>query len=324
MKFLLSLGLALTIAIGILGAPAAAQTGWDAAILKVEAAAKKYHAYAVDVGGTSWAGTMYNGWKYDEHRCAILGRMLGKPELISEIETFAYPPMDARSDAHDLLVFSISFENWVAAARWGVSADEHKRINTWNLDCVGRYGIPEAAAMQSDKPNADFEVRDQILLVYGEIDDGFFERFVQVLDANTQVHTVWLGSGGGSVQDAVRSGFEIRERNLDTSLFGNCFSACPLIFVGGNNRTLWASPARLGFHEVSRGGVAVPQNDNIYGLIASYLTLMDVDPVTLIGWMWSASPRHMYEPDVSVLCRPGVATFVQRVCGADWPDGVVP
>ena len=124
---------------------------WEKAILAVQEKADRYQEYAVEVGGTSWAGTMYNGYKYDEHRCAILGRMLEMQSAIQHIEEFDYPPMDTRSDPHELLVFAISLRNWVGAAQWAVEASDSERKNVWNLDCVGNFGIGKSLYVDSKK-----------------------------------------------------------------------------------------------------------------------------------------------------------------------------
>lgn len=291
-------------------------TSWETAIQRVEESSKEYFDYAVDVGGTSWAGTAYNGYHFDRHLCAIVGRMLEQVEAIKEIENLDYPPMDATSDAHDLLVFSISLENWTIAARRAVDMNRDEKINVWNLDCVGEMGIPTNLFMESAQPNAAFDLNGKSLLVYGDIEAGFFDRLESQLDANPEIQEIALGSGGGSVRDALLSGYEIRRRGISTTIYGNCFSACPLVFMGGKSRVLWASPSRLGFHQIYTGeGNAVPVEDPIYQLTARYMVDMGVNPQVVIPWMLSARPHEMFEPEVSDLCAPGVATFVQRVCG---------
>lgn len=291
---------------------------WDEAIANVERSAKEYFEYAVEVGGTSWAGTMYNGYMSQEHECAILGRMLDRQGAIRHIEEFDYPPLDARSDPHDLLVFSISLENWVAAAKWAKSASLDQRINRWNLDCVGHFGIAPNLRMESARPEAEFEVDGRQLHVYGDIDNGFAERFAEVLGANKSITEVTLGSGGGSVRDALISGLLIRSRGLDTTIYGNCYSACPLVFLGGNHRVVWAAPHRLGFHQIYLdSGLPIPFDDQLYGVVAQYIAAMGGDPSTVLAWMYSAGPSEMFEPEPEELCSANVATFVQRVCGRD-------
>ena len=151
---------------------------------------------------------------------------------------------------------------------------------------------------------------------YGDIEAGFFERFKVALSDNPNIEEIALGSGGGSVQDALLAGYEIRRLGLTTTLYGNCYSACPLVFMGGIKRILWASPHRLGFHQIYRGsGVAVPPDDPIYSLTEQYLSDMGVNSYVVILWMFSTTPDEMFEPEVRQLCDPGVATFVQRICG---------
>lgn len=292
-------------------------TSWEDSIRKVNAAAEKYYNYAVKIGGTSWAGTMYNGYKFQEHKCAILGRMLEQSKAIKHIEEFDYPPMDTRSDPHDLLVFSISLENWAAAARWAIDASESERINNWNLDCIGKFGIATNISLASPSPNADFVVKDKTLYVYGDIEVGFSKRFAIALTNNPNIKEVTLGSGGGSVKDALAAGSLIRKNGLNTTIHGNCYSACPLVFLGGVSRTLWANHYRLGFHQVySTQGNPLPLDSETYAIIADYVATMGADPLAVISWMQSANPSHMFEPDPKDLCQPAVATFVQRKCNA--------
>ena len=304
----------LVIFLSMISAQAQADS-WDEAISKVQSAASEYFDYAVKVGGTSHAGSMYNGYMSVEHQCAILGRMLKHGDAIRHIEEFEYPPMNAGSDPHELLVFSISLENWVAAARWAKNATEDQRINRWNLDCVGQFGIPSTLFVESAKPKAEFVAEGTQLHVYGNIDFGFAERLEQALNSNPSVTEVTLGSGGGSVRDALIAGLLIRSRRLDTTIYGNCYSACPLVFLGGTHRVIWASPYRLGFHQIYTGaGSPIPLDDQLYHLVAQYVAEMGGDPPTVLAWMHSAGPSEMFEPDPEQICAAKFATFVQRVC----------
>lgn len=316
MKNYIVLPLVILLATLIYSGAKAQNVGWDVAIVRVEESARKYSDHAFKVLGSRWVGPANDSIKFDTHRCAILGRMLGHTEAIQHIETFEYPPLDGSVDAFDLLVFSLTLENWVAAARASLKMEPSMRINVWNLECVGEQGIPADLFMESSQPNATFRIEGKTLVVYGDIDAGFFERFKSQLDAAPTIEEVGLGSGGGSVPDALLAGYEIRRRGLSTSLRGNCFSACPLVFMGGVKRILWASPYRLGFHQIYSGdGIPRSAEDPIYELTAKYMIAMGVDPQVVIPWMLSAGPSEMFEPDVRNLCAPGVSTFVQRVCG---------
>jgi hypothetical protein len=288
---------------------------WETAIKKVEEASSEYFDYVRDKGGSTWVGTAYNGYEYDRHQCAIIGRMLGLQEVIVELETMPHPPMDGSVEDQDLLVFATSLDSWVLAARRAVDMDDAGRRNVWNLDCVGHLGISNQHYIGNANPEAQFKFEGTTLYVYGDIDTGFFDRFKVMLEEHSTTTEIALGSGGGSVVDALLAGYEIRSRGLSTTIFGRCYSACPLVFMGGTERRLWSSPNRLGFHQISRSGEPVPLDEEIYSLTAQYLQAMNVDAKAVITWMTSASPDEMYEPPMDDLCTPRVATWVQRVCG---------
>lgn len=304
--------------IALLPTPIASHiVSWDEAIARVESTADKYRTYAREHGVT-WAGAMYNEWHSRRHSCAILGRMLGHAEAIQHLEELDYPPLPANGDkiyAHSMLVFAISLENWVFSARRAVAASEVERIKIWNLDCVGDQGIPQTLAMPNPQAEADFVRDDTRLVVLGDIDTGFADRFRMALDANPGVEEILLGSNGGSVVDAVAAGRMIRARGLKTSLYYNCNSACPLVFLGGVERVVWASGGRFGLHQISSEGAAVSRDDEIYPLLSAYIAEMGGDPARIVHSMHSASPAELSYPDPNDYCELGLATWVQRICG---------
>jgi hypothetical protein len=294
----------------------AQNNNWPKAIAAVTRSVQAYQEYAEAKIGPQWLGAANVMLDAEKHKCAILGRMLGKIDEIRTIEQMDYPPMDSRSDPYDLLMFARSLDNWVGQANWAISVDTAERANRWNLDCVGNFDIPADAFAGSARREASFEYKFQRLYVYGDIDAGFHERFKAELDRHGDVKEVYLGSGGGSVKDALLSGSEIRNRGLETSLHGNCWSACPLVFAGGVKRIVWADVRHdFGFHQLAtRDGQALPLDHPIYGMIADYLTQMGVNASTYLGWMQSASPSEMFTPKPVEWCKPVLVTFLQRIC----------
>ncbi|WP_417679911.1 hypothetical protein [Roseibium sp.] len=154
------------------------------------------------------------------------------------------------------------------------------------------------------------------LTILGDVTPGYDDRMVAALNAYPSVREVALGSDGGSVQDALNAGLEIRKRKLDTVLFGDCFSACPLVFLGGVKRIVWSPYPKLGFHQVSeRSGKAIALDDPLYDLIASYIHAMGADPTILLGYMFAAGPEQIFVPEILNYCEGGLVTWGQRVCG---------
>ncbi len=295
---------------------------WPKAIAAVSARSEAYITYGLRESGAgsiqSAIGVIGIFADIEKHRCAILGRMLGKIDVIAELERFDIPPLSQNPDPYLAVEIGVSLDNWIAEARTALAQSEAERINTWNLDCVGTL-VPESAGIVSDAPDAQFVADGTALRIYGNIDSGFHARFLETLNANPDIRMIELGSGGGSVKDAIEAGREIRRRGLETRLFGNCYSACPLVYVGGSERTIWANVRHdFGFHRLAtRDGAALPDDHPFYDLIASYLAEMGVDAETYIGWMQSAAPESMFSPQPGELCAPGIATFVQRICNAD-------
>lgn len=292
-----------------------AQVAWDEAIESVSAKSYEYYKFAINLDPMSQPGSALNGIGHDQHICAIVGRMLGFKEEIKSAETFKDPPLTSDADPFELATHSVFLGSWVAAARRAVSMTRDQRASLWNLECIGKHGIPVAARVNEPGLQGDFSLLGETLVVYGDIDNGFYERFRKALDKFPEASTVALGSAGGSVREAILAGYEIRGRGLSTTLHGPCFSACPLVFAGGVKRTIWMGPGpHLGFHQIYNSGDAVPLDDNVYKTVARYLTEVGVDAVGVVSWMARAGPDEIFEPDLEMLCDVRIATWVQRIC----------
>jgi len=308
--------------IALASAATAQNNNWPKAIAAVSQKAEAYTAFGLrKTNSTSVQqaiGMIGLTLHVERHRCAILGRMLGKIDEIAAIEQFDMPPINDALDGFEAMEIGSSLSNWVGEARRALEADEAERVNVWNLDCAGHFDIPVTARLGSAAPEAqfDFDAGGKILFVYGDIDSGFADRFDAALAQWPDVAAVALGSGGGSVKDAILAGQTIRARGLTTRLHGNCYSACPLVFAGGVERTLWADVRHdFGFHRLStRDGTTLPDDHAFYDLIADYVSEMGVNPDIYVGWMHAAAPDDMFHPEPHALCEPVLATFVQRIC----------
>ena len=304
-----------TIIIGILLlclAEASVAKSWEQSIRDVSLLAEKYRSFAHD-RGTTYAGTLYNTHHVRRHECAVLGRLLGKLEEVRHLEEMDLPAITEDLDPHTALVTSMSLFNWVGAARSGLAASEEERIYFWNVNCVGKEGIPEAH-LAANAPVTRFEQRGSLLIVRGPVEKGFSEALDGALDIQTGVNTVVLGSGGGNVMEALKAGRIIRARGLGTSLGDNCYSACPLVFLGGVDRTLFAGSNRLGFHQVSIRGVPIPREHEVYQIIHTYAAEMGADGAWLVNTMLATPPNKMHYAEPDSLCGLGIATFIQYWC----------
>jgi hypothetical protein len=302
----------LAIALVVTCAAGATAKTWDDAIRDVSTLAEQYRSFAY-ARDTTWAGTLYNSYHIRRHECAILGRLLGKAEEVRHLEEMDLPEITDDLDPHLALITSMSLSNWTGAARSQLAASEEERIYFWNLNCSGSEGIPKSAAI-GERPLTSFEFSAPLLFVRGPVERGYADALIQAIDDSRGAEIVVLGSGGGNVGEALRAGRVIRERGLTTQLSDNCYSACPFVFLGGTKRILWAGSNRLGFHQISVSGVAVPQDHEAYRIISEYAWAMGADGEWVVQAMLAALPSGMNYVATEGLCDVGVATFVQYVC----------
>jgi len=109
--------------------------------------------------------------------------------------------------------------------------------------------------------------------IHGEIQHGDYTTFVGMLKPNHRALVI-LESSGGTIQDALSIGTEIRLRGFSTSVLqnGECYSACALIWLAGVHR-LMATSSKIGFHAaytLTDGGAS--ENGQANAVVGSYLT----------------------------------------------------
>ena len=115
----------------------------------------------------------------------------------------------------------------------------------------------------------------------------------------------------------MEAGTYIRAKGLETTLFNNCYSACPLVFMAGIQRTNWSPYSELGFHQIyTPDGNPVPFDSPVYRHIFTYLVGMGIEPRYVLQKMWSAPPQGMTNVDgySDELCEANITTWVQRGC----------
>ena len=104
--------------------------------------------------------------------------------------------------------------------------------------------------------NEKFKVEGEVLhynteLAVEEINRNIMDEDVEVLlktlKDNPNIKTINLTSWGGYISAAVEMADIIIDFELDTHVKEICFSACPLLLIGGEKRTLERG-SKIGFH----------------------------------------------------------------------------
>jgi len=279
---------------------------------------EKLHKVADSIDDYVWIGTAYNDVDSKEHACYSLGVLNGKIDSVRHLKLHRNPSFRAKDsyDAQDLRIKAQSLENFIAAAEYAIKLTPQKRFLEWNIDCVGQLKISaNTIKFTEQKIFYSLENNGTVLRILGDIDEGFSLRLKNAIDKNPKITTIALGSGGGVVVEALKAGHYIRSRGLDTILWNNCFSACPLVFLGGINRTVPSPYPYLGFHQAYTSAGSAPLNSEVYKMIARYVQDMGASSEFVLSNMFSASPAEMrIIKGGSELCTYKIATNVQRTC----------
>jgi len=265
-----------------------------------------------------WIGTMFNEVDLPEHTCYSLGMLLGLDTNVRKLR-FDRRMRSARTadEANELRIRAQSLDNFASAASAALKESEKKRSIAWNLDCAEKYGIVH----HQNGVSTFYEITNggRGIEILGSIEVGFTERLRTTLARYPKVEFVALGSSGGSVAEAIASGRLIRSKGLATTIWNNCYSACPLVFLGGVERHIHSPYPSLGFHQISTSAGAIPKNSRVYDRVADYIREMGASDQFVIAAMLWASPEemNMVNGADARLCRARVATWIQRACKAD-------
>lgn len=286
-------------------------------VIQAQIAIKKLLDAADAIDDNYHIGTAYNEVNARQHFCYALGSLLNQEESIRHLNINNNPAINASNsdDAHALRVEAQSLENFTHSVKYAKDLSKEEKIIQWNLDCAGHFKIPGKLLAPDKKTFYLIKHNGKMLHILGEIESGFAKKLQQAIDSNPGIKVVALGSGGGLVEEALRAGRYIRSKNLETTLWGNCYSACPLVFLGGTNRTIMSPYPYLGFHKIYTSKGAIPNFSPIYQNIAEYTKSMGASPDFILKNMLSAEPSQMrIIKESSDLCKYGVTTWIQRVC----------
>lgn len=264
-------------------------------------------------------GAMYNEVDVPMHRCYVLGTTLGFTSHVKHLQFDRSPVRSAKNsdEAHEFRVRAQSLENFIFVTEEVLRLPQNRRTIAWQLDCAGQYGI---AALSGDQIVSgtfyDVIKNGEGIKVIGAIEEGFAAKLDAALISNPRVKFIALGSGGGSVKEALAAGTLIRAKGLATTVWNNCYSACPLVFAGGVDRNVHSPYPSFGFHQIYTQRGAIPLDSPVYTRVAAYLKEMGVNERYVLAAMLRANPSemNMIHGTSEELCRARLVTWVQRGC----------
>ncbi|WP_395642645.1 hypothetical protein [Rudaea sp.] len=284
--------------------------------------AEKYWSFADSINDDRNIGTANNEVGVPESQCYALGTILAFDKDIRDLRPASNKVnLTLRTDenAYDVRVAAQTLDNFVNVAKNTLKLVKGAQIQEWNLDCVGKMSIPNSDWISGKQTTfSAIENNGRTLRILGAVNVGFSSQLIAAIESHPGIEEVALGSGGGVVIEAVRAGLYIRLHRLKTTLWNGCYSACPLVFMGGVERTIWSPYPVLGFHKISHSdGSAVPMTDPMYSVVMKYMRDMGVDANFVLSQARRSEPNNMTEINGSDrrLCEARVATWIQRSCG---------
>jgi hypothetical protein len=286
---------------------------------KAEAEEKRYRAYCLAYFHSDRMACFSNsGYGFQEQFCYATGIALGFEKEVahlkinSKIKFFKI----SEAEAFSAQVVADDYSMLQTALRNLIPRKKDEIAQFWNLDCVGRHGIQGAHFATIKNSFFRYDPKSAQLEILGDIDKEYSKKIALAIKSSPGVKTILLSSGGGFVYEAMNAGRLIRSLRLDTQLSGSCYSACPLVFLGGVRRIVFREFPMLGFHQISLNGMALQKNDKTYHDVYRYVFAMGASAPMFIKLMHSASPLSMtnIQAGDDLFCRGNIITWAQRGC----------
>ena len=277
----------------------------------------KLRNFCVNALGVASCLTGNGGHNFQELQCYALGVGLGISQKVRHLRPESSENTLISNNADDAAIAASKFEKLEIAIKEIIGNSKSEYSQQWNLDCAGKFGIPnEFFSVYGNFFR--YNKKYKMLTILGDVDADFSKKLNFALTNSPGVQTIVLSSGGGSVNQAIIAGKTIRRMGLNTQLGGSCYSACPLVFIGGVNRTSFSPHPILGFHQISYNGIAIPMNHKAYEYVYYYANEMRVDPNVLITLMQSALPNGMKNitANEEIMCKSNIVTWAQRACAS--------
>ena len=273
-----------------------------------------------------YLGTLLNELDVKEHRCYILGNILGISNSVSHLtpQYTTHLARDRGDDpgdwAYSLRVDALSMNNFTFSLDDIKGMSEGQHAIEWNLDCSGQLEIRTVSMPQPLDALISIIAERKAAWIQGTISEGTYQRFKNLLDSNPGVTHIFLGSEGGNIEEAILIGSLIRERNLTVALSNACYAECLLVFAGGTSRLIWKPYYALGFNRFRINGKVARRGAPVYDSVGEYLEKMGINSTAFFSLMFPTpypndtilAPGE-YTSDPS--CRIRLTTWIQHAWG---------
>ena len=148
----------------------------------------------------------------------------------------------------------------------------------------------------------------------GEITNEDIDRFREILQANPEVTELQLNSGGGSIYASSEIAWIVTDVGLNTTVDGECVSACVDIFLAGQRRRMTLG-SKIGFHR------RYWSPDSVESYYDDLREGQGWDTPFVFGsWIYEDTQREMYEYLSYMVSRGVEAGFAIETLQVDSSD----
>ncbi len=147
------------------------------------------------------------------------------------------------------------------------------------------------------------------LLLRGDIGFGATRQLRALINEYPAVNELLLESEGGVIVEARGLANLVKENQLNTTVTTRCFSACTIVFIAGDKRTLQQS-AKLGFHQYKVDSISQLPWINPDEEQSKDLAFFEEKDVAewFLKKMYDTPHNEIWTPSIDTLVRAGVIT----------------
>ena len=151
-----------------------------------------------------------------------------------------------------------------------------------------------------------------------EIEVSHIDRLLALLRQNPEIRVLDLNSTGGSLYAGREMARIVLDFDLDTLVWGECFSSCVRIFLAGAGRRMLLG-AKIGFHQTTWS----PRSVEEY-----YTANREADgwetPFDFVSWVYEDTQSEVHDDLVYMIDRGVDAGFAVRTKGVRADDSWYP
>lgn len=171
-------------------------------------------------------------------------------------------------------------------------------------------------AQAKDTATSKFDVQGNVLIYdteksNDEIRDEDIDELQHLLRRHAGITELRLNSDGGSVYAGEEMAAIVIEHGLDTSVDGECISACVDLFLGGKRRRMTLK-SKLGFHQRSWHSEAVQTYYRQWRKQRKWAT-----PFEFGSWIYSDTQTEIFEHLEYMISRGVDAAFAIKTMQAE-------